>query len=176
MKIVDKIEARDRVEKLTEERRDDLFTQLITGKDATEEVETSRGRFTVKFPKAADILAIGKIAAFRRGYRPPESFDAESEMVNAMASTLDVVVVKGPKWFEGAKEANPNFTFLDAPSREFLAELYGKAHSFREKIERRLGEEKGPDDRGVPAEAGADDAVDGGAFGDLSSEQLDARP
>jgi len=170
MEVEDRIEPQEHVERLTEERRDDLFTRLVMGKDVTEETETSRGRFKLKYPKAADLLKIGKIAAFRRNHKPPESFDGETETINIMASTLDVVVVSGPKWFEDAKKANQNFSFTEVPSRAFLAELYGKAYSFREKVELRLGQTEEPADQRVPAEAGDDDPVDGGAFGGLSSE------
>ena len=173
MDIVDRIETRDQVEKLTEEQRDDLFTKMIMGKDVTETVQTGRGRFVVKYPKAADILRIGKIAAYRRNHRPVEGFDSETEMVNMMASTLDVVVVSGPKWFEDAKKLNQNFSFLEVPSRAFLAELYGKAYSFREKVELRLDQAEGSADQRIPPETGNDDALGGGAFGGLSSEPDD---
>jgi len=168
MGVVDRIDSQ--TEKLTEEQKDDLFTQLIMGKDYTEEVETSRGKFVVKFPRAADDLTIGKIAAARRNFRPPEAFDDEAEMTNIMASTLDVVVVSGPKWFEDAKKLNKNFTFLEVPSRLFIAELYGKAYSFRGKIEKGFSEEGEPANRGVPSETGDNGAVGGGAFEGLSSE------
>jgi hypothetical protein len=173
MKVVDRIDTRSKIEELTEEERDDFFTKMVTGKDVTEEVETRRGKFTVKYPKSEDLMVIGKIAANRRGYRPVEGFDAGTEMVNMMASTLDVVVVSGPKWFEDAKKANSNFSFLEVPSREFLTELYGKAYSFREKIESRLNEAERPADKRIPSEKGNDGSVDGGAFGGLSSEQDD---
>ena len=174
MEVVDRIETQERVEKLTEEKRDDLFTQLIMGKDVTETVETSRGRFIIKYPKAADLMKIGKVAALRRNYKPVEGFDVETEMINMMASTLDVIVVSGPKWFEDAKIINQNFSFLEAPSRVFLAELYGKAYVFREKVELRIDQAEGSADQRVPSKAGNDDAVDGGAFGDLSHEPDDS--
>jgi hypothetical protein len=173
MDVVDKINTKEQVEKLTEEQRDDLFTKLVMGKDVTETVETSKGNFVVKYPKNADILMIGKITAIRRNYKPAEAFDAESEMVNTMASTLDVVVVTGPKWFEDAKKT-ANFSFLEVPSRVFLAELYGKAYSFREKVEQRFNEAKRPDNRRISPETGDDGPVDGGAFGGLSNEQDDS--
>jgi hypothetical protein len=173
MEIVDQIETTERVERLTEEQRDDFFTKLVMGKDVTENVETDKGTFTVKFPKSKDILAIGRIMSLRRNFKPVEAFDSESDMVNTMASTLDVVVVSGPKWFEDAKKANLNFSFLEVPSREFLAELYGKAYSFREKVESRLNQTKGSADKRIPPQAGDDDPVDGGAFGCLSNEQGD---
>jgi hypothetical protein len=170
MKLVDRIEQKEQVEKLTEEQRDDFFTRLITGKDVTEEIETGKGVFTVKYPKSKDLLAAGRIAAFRRNFKPVEAFDAETEMLNSMTSLLDVVVVSGPAWFENAKKANPNFSFLEAPSRGFIMELYGKAYSFREKVESRLNQGEGTADQRVSASAGDADPVDSGAFGSLSNE------
>ncbi|MDR1176635.1 MAG: hypothetical protein LBK83_14320 [Treponema sp.] len=174
MQVVDRIDTQERVEKLTGEQRDDYFTKMVMGKDVTEEVETSKGIFTVKYPKSKDLLAIGRLMAFRRNFKPVEGFDAESEMVNTMASSLDVVVVSGPKWYEDAKKANLNFSFLEVPSRAFLAELYGKAYSFREQVESRFSEAEGPGDRRVPPEKGDAGPVDGGAFGSLSSEPDDS--
>ena len=173
MKVVDKIDTQEQVERLTEEQRDDFFTKLVMGKDVTEEVQTARGTFTIKYPKSKDIIAIGRIAAMRRNFKPVESFDAESEMINTMASTLDIVVVSGPKWYEDAKKANPQFSFLEVPGRAFLAELYGEAYSFREKVELRFNQTEGSADKRIPPEKGDDGPVDGGAFGGLSNEQDD---
>jgi hypothetical protein len=170
MKVVDRVETQERVERLTEEQKDDLFTSLTNGKDVTEEIETSRGKFTVKFPKVSDFLLIGKVAASRRENKPPSAFDMETEMINMMASTLDVVVVSGPKWFEDAKTRNKNFSFLDVPGRAFLTEFYGKAYMFREKVEQRLNPAKESGDKPTPAKTGDNAAVDGGAFGNPSSE------
>jgi hypothetical protein len=173
MKVVDRIETAERIEKLTEEQRDDYFTKLVMGKDVTEEIKTSKGVFTVKYPRSKDLLVIGRIMSLRRNFKPAEAFDAETEMINTMASTLDIIVVSGPKWFEDAKKANLDFSFLEVPSRAFLAELYGKAYSFREKAEQRLNQTEEPADRRVPPETGDDEVVGGGAFGGLSSEQDD---
>jgi len=175
MQVVDRVETQERVEKLTEEQKDDLFTKLITGKDVTEEIETSKGKFVVKYSKTADLLAIGKIAAYRRNYRPPECFDTETEMINMMASTLDIVVVSGPKWFEDVKTVNKNFSFLEVPSRAFLSELYGKAYSFREEVELRLDPPQGSGDKPVSAKESDDDTVGSGAFEALSGESGDSK-
>jgi hypothetical protein len=173
MKVVDGIDARNKVADMTEEQRDDLFTQLVLGKDVTEELETSQGTFTVKYPKPKDMIAIGKLAAYRRSYKPAEGFDAATEMDNMMASTLDVMVVSGPARYERAKKTVPNFSFLEVPSRAFIIELYGKAYSFREEVEQRLGEKREPGRQRVPAEEGAAGAVDGGTFGGISGESDD---
>jgi hypothetical protein len=170
MEIVNKIDTGPKVDELSEKERDDLFTQLVMGKDATEEVETSRGKFVVKYPKGSDMMAIGRIAAYRRDYKPASAFDVQTDMLNVMASTLDAVVVSGPPWFEAAKTANKNFTFLEVPSREFINELYGKAYTFRVQVDKRFEAEAGSGDKRVPAEPGATAAVDGGAFGGLASE------
>jgi hypothetical protein len=170
MKVVDAIDTTKKAEKLTEREREDYFTKLVMGKDVTEEVETKRGKFTVKYPKPADLIAIGRIMAFRRDYKPVEAFDARSEEMNLVTATLDVVVVSGPEWFENARKARTTFSFVEAPSRSFLLELYGKAYSFRAKVESVLTEGEGAGDQRVPAEPGDDGAVDGGAFGGLASQ------
>ncbi|MCL1993480.1 MAG: hypothetical protein FWG66_11105 [Spirochaetes bacterium] len=170
MKTVERISTERQAEKLAEDKKDDLFTQMVMGMDATEKVETSRGVFTLKYPRAADLMLIGRIAARRRDYKPAESFDPQTEAVNIMASTLDVMAVSGPKWYEDAKALNRDFSFMEVPSQEFLAELYVKARSFRGEVERRFGEEEKPAAKRVPAEENADEAVGGGAFGNLSYE------
>jgi hypothetical protein len=173
MKEVEGIDTKNKVDEMTEEERDDLFTRLVLGKDVTEEIETSQGSFTVKYPKPKDILAVGKLAAYRRNYRPAEGFDATTEMDNIMASTLDVIVISGPHWYERAKKTVPNFSFLEVPSRAFISELYGKAYSFRSEVEKRIDTKEEPEHKRVPPETSTDDPVDGGAFGGLSSEPDD---
>jgi hypothetical protein len=170
MKTVDAIDTEKTVEKLTEEEKEDFFTKMVMGKDVTEEIETGRGTFTVKYPKPKDVIAIGKIAAYRRNYKPVEAFDVASENDNIMTATLDVVVVSGPEWYENAKNANKFFSFVEVPSRKFLTEFYGKVYSFREQVEKCLDEGETPADQRVPAETGAHDDVDSGAFGGLASE------
>ncbi len=170
MKFVESIDSTSKAEELTAEQREDVFTRLVLGKDITEEVDTSRGRFVVKYPKPKDFLAIGRIAAYRRDYKPVGAFDGQTEMFNIMSATLDVVVVSGPAWFEKAKNTRKDFTILEVPSRTFLTELYGKAHSFRDKVDEIIDSETGTAGERVPPAEGADDAVDGGAFGGLSSE------
>lgn len=170
MKVVDEIDSSAKADELTQKEREDYFTKLIMGKDVTEEVKTSRGIFTVKYQKPKDMFAIGRIAAYRRDYKPAAAFDGQTEMFNVMVSTLDVVVVSGPDWFESAKKANKNFSFQEVPSREFISELYGKAYTFREQVDQSFETEAGTAGGTVPAADGADDAVDGGAFRGLSSE------
>ncbi|MGP1440213.1 MAG: hypothetical protein ACTTJ3_05680 [Treponema sp.] len=120
---------------LSEKEREDIFTQLLLGQDATGEVETSRGTFTVKFPKEKDRLAIGRLMCVNRGGLPVNSFDIETENRNLICSTLNILVVKIPNWFEDAKKKVKNFSFEEVPDEEFLLELYQKACSFRDKVQ-----------------------------------------
>jgi hypothetical protein len=170
MKIVDGIDTTKKAAELTESEREDYFTKLVMGKDVTEEFETNRGKFTIKYPKPNDLITIGRIMAFRRDYKPIEAFDTRSEEMNLVTATLDTVVVSGPEWFENAKKSKSNFSFVEVPSRAFLFDLYVKAHSFRGIVDSILEKGEGTDDSGVPAERGIDAPVDGGAFGGLSSE------
>ena len=127
---------------LSEKEREDIFTQLLLGQDATGEVETSRGTFTVKFPKEKDRLAIGRLMCVNRGGLPVNSFDIETENRNLICSTLNILVVKTPDWFEDAKKKVKNFSFEEVPDEEFLLELYQKACSFRDKVQESFRERR----------------------------------
>ena len=170
IEVVDRIENQETEEKLAEEQREKLFDKLVMGKDATGKVETSRGVFTVKFPKPIDKLKIGNLEAARRNYRPAAGFSEEADMINTLASTLDVLVVSGPKWFMDLKEANKNFSFLEVPSQTFLLELFGKAHSFREDVEQRIDEAGKPADQRIPSRDGDEEVVDSGSYGSFTDK------
>ena len=129
----DKAELKDN--SLTENEREDIFIKLLMGKDATGEVETSRGVFTVKFPKEKDRIAIGRLMSINRAGLPTNSFDVETENRNLICSTLNILVVGAPKWFETARNKVKNFGFEEVPDEEFLLELYQKACSFRDKVQ-----------------------------------------
>ena len=140
IKLVEKAKSLIKVkevdhETLSEKEREDVFTQLLLGQDATGGVETSRGTFTVKFPKEKDRLAIGRLMCVNRNGLPVNSFDIETENRNLICSTLNILVVKAPDWFEEAKKEVKNFSFEEVPDEEFLLELYQKACSFRDKVQ-----------------------------------------
>ncbi len=161
-------EAKSAVEKsddaLSEQDRDDLFTKLLTGQDATGEVETSRGTFTVKFPKEKDLLHIGRLMSINRGGLPVASFDMATENRNLICSTLNVVVTGCPEWFEKAKQEHPNFSFEEVPDDEFLLELYQKAQNFREQVQQSLTPKKGARPVNMASAESVDDPVGTGIF------------
>lgn len=175
MQLVDKIDTRERVEKLTEERRDDFFVRMITGKDVTEDVETSKGVFTLKYPKAKDLLSIGRIAAFRRDFKPVDGYDAGTEMLNIMAATLDVMVVSGPRWFEDAKKQIQTFLFWRRRAVSSSRNFTVKRIRFERTLSAALIREKGRTiSEYLPQ--GDDDPMGGGAFGSLANEPDDTKP
>ena len=147
-------------EVLSTEERNDVFTQLLMGNDATCEVETSKGTFTIKFPKQKDSLAIGRLMCINRGGLPVGSFDVETENRNLICSTLNILVVGAPDWFENAKQKNKNFSFEEVPDEEFLIELYQKACSFRKEVQESFKEKKGTEPTGISTREGVADNVD----------------
>lgn len=167
MKIVDKIEAKDDV--LTEKQENDLFYQLVRGKDITETVETKRGSFEVKFPKEKDIIKIGRLCALRRSGIAASNYDAATDQNIYVTSFLDIVVLSGPAWFENAKKENKNFSWEEMPDMDFVNDVYMKAYTFRNKVQEQLraeadsGHDKESGDKDVPA------AVQDGLFEGVNS-------
>jgi hypothetical protein len=130
----------DDQEKMAEEtsldgKRNELFYAMLNGQTVTDTVKTSRGDFTVKFPKQKDIIAIGRIAAFMRGGIPAANFDAVSDYEIQKVATLDVMITEGPPWFESARKKNRNFSWRDVPDARFVDEAYAKALQFRQGVQ-----------------------------------------
>ena len=133
MKVVDKIEKKD--DELNEEELNDLFYQLARGKDITEEIETSRGKFTVKYPKQKDLIAAGRKAAFKRNGFSSNALDFNSEQIIQKTSLLDIIVISGPAWYENIKKNNKSFGWEEMPDASFIDEVFAKAYMFRNKVQ-----------------------------------------
>ncbi len=136
MKIVDKIESKSDV--LTEKQENDLFYQLVRGKDITESVKTKRGNFEIKFPKEKDIIKIGRLCALRRSGIAASNYDAATDQNIYVTSFLDIVVLSGPAWYENAKKENKNFSWEEMPDVDFVNDVYMKAYTFRNKVQKQL--------------------------------------
>lgn len=154
MKIVKEIEQKNDV--LTERQMNDLFYQLVRGKDITETVETKRGNFEVKFPKEKDIIKIGRLCALRRSGIAASNYDAATDQNIYVTSFLDIVVLGGPAWFENAKKENKNFSWEEMPDVDFVNDVYMKAYTFRNKVQEQLraeadsGHDKKSGDKNIP--------------------------
>lgn len=107
-------------EEYSQEKQNDIFYTLLSGKTYKETVETSRGNFVLKFPKHKDVMQIDRRVALMRGGVPAESFDTIANFNLQKVATLDVMVESGPKWYDNLKSKNPNFSWGDMPDSNFI--------------------------------------------------------
>ena len=128
----------EKEEELNEIQRVDMFNAIVRGNDVTEWIETTHGKFKIKFPRIADIQRIGRLQAFRMNGVPAESMDRDIYLLMQQVATLDTIVLDGPAWYQNAKKENVNFTWADIPTQSFIQEVYAKAYNFRLKVQMQL--------------------------------------
>lgn len=157
-------------EELDEVQKVDLFNSIVMGKDVTEVINTSRGDFKVKFPRARDIQQIGRLQALRLNGIPIECFDRNVLALIQEIATLDVVVIDGPAWYKNAKKENVNFSWLDVPSQSFIQEVYAKAYEFRLKVQKQLESNNKEGNSEMAAVSNVEDNGSPGLFDKISSE------
>ena len=165
---VEKLETT--TETLNDEERTSMFNAIVMGKDVTETIETSRGKFKVKYPRARDIQAIGRLQAFRLNGVPIECFDKNVLALIQEIATLDVVVLEGPAWYENAKKENINFSWLDIPSQSFIQEVYAKAYHFRLEVQKLIESDSEEGNKGLDSVSNIEDNGSPGLFDGVSSE------
>ena len=166
MRISDEIKQ-EPIGEIEEDR--DIFFALISGKTVTEEIETSRGVFTVKFPKQKDLLYIDRRVAAMRAGLPASAFDAASNFSMQKTAFLDAVVESGPEWFNKLRKKSPSFTWEEVPDVDFVDEVYVKAWSFREKVQGKFREAKDAGNIGAADGAELSPAVDDGLFSGVAA-------
>ena len=136
MKLTEEINHEE-TEIMSVQKHDDLFFSMLNGNTVEETVTTSRGEFTVKFPKQTDILAIARIAAVMRNGIQANNFDVNGDYEIQKCATLDIIVTSGPAWFNKAKSV-PSFSWRNMPDANFTDEVYAKALSFRQDVQAEL--------------------------------------
>lgn len=128
-------------EELTMQAQDDLFYKIVRGEDVTETIETTRGKFTIKYPRIRDLETIGRLTAMRQNELPQASFEATIYSIMQKVATLDVLTISGPAWFENAKKENTKGTvWQNIPLVAFVDEVYSKTLAFRDKVQGLLEE------------------------------------
>lgn len=167
MKVVDKVETKE--ELLSETQENDLFYQLVRGKDITETIETKRGSFIVKFPKEKDIIKIGRLCALRRGGIAATNYDAATDQNIYVTSFLDIVVLSGPAWYENAKNENKNFGWEEMPDIDFVNDVYMKAYTFRNKVQEQFRNENRAGDNKETGNKNISKTVQDGLFEGINS-------
>lgn len=157
------------IEELTTGEKENLFGSIVRGKDVTEEIETSRGKFKVKFPRMSDLEAIGRVLAYRMNGLSVQSMDPNVYNLMQQIAMLDVVVVSGPAWYENAKKED-GFTWANVPIQSFIQEVYAKASEFRLKVSKMLESDTGHDNKRMAAAESGDNAAESGLFEGMSGE------
>ena len=157
-------------EELTEDQRTDMFTSIVMGKDVTEIIKTSRGEFKVKYPRARDLQAIGRLQAYRLNGVPANSFDENILAFIQQVATLDILVLEGPTWYENAKKENVNFSWLDIPSQSFIMEVYSSLYTFRLKVQKLIESNGKEGNTGVDSVPDVKDNGSPGLFDNIKSE------
>ena len=174
MKVVEAIKKNED-DFLSDAQKDNLFESIVRGKDVIEEIETSRGKFEVKFPRTTDIETIGKLTAYRLRGLSVQCFDEQIYNLIQMVATLDVVIVSGPAWFENVKKDNKDFSWGDVPSQKFIGEVYAKALEFRKKVQELVDGDTDKENPGMVAASAGADSDGAGVFENVSGSTKQTR-
>lgn len=167
MEITEEIKQADVFD---DEKQEDIFYALLNGKTVKETIETSRGKFVVKFPKQKDLMLIDRRVAFMRGGVAAANFDEIANFTLQKIAFLDVVIESGEKWFNNLKEKNENFTWGDMPDTDFIDEVYVKAWSFRLKVQSNFRGNEEKTNKGTVVEENIQETVDDGLFSGVAGK------
>lgn len=167
MEITEEIKQ---AEVFDDEKQEDIFYALLNGKTVKETIETSRGKFVVKFPKQKDLMFIDRKIAAMRGGLPASSFDDMANFAMQKVAYLDVVIESGENWFNNIKEKNKSFSWGDMPDTDFIDEVYVKAWSFRLKVQSNFRGNEEKTDKGTVVEENVSETVDDGLFSGVAGK------
>ena len=167
MEITEEIKQ---AEVFDDENQEDIFYALLNGKTVKETIETSRGKFVVKFPKQKDLMFIDRKIAAMRGGLPASSFDDMANFAMQKVAYLDVVIESGENWFNNIKEKNKSFSWGDMPDTDFIDEVYVKAWSFRLKVQSNFRGNEEKTDKGTVVEENIQETVDNGLFSGVAGK------
>lgn len=145
-------------QELSAEKQADLFNAIVRGEDCTEVIKTTRGDFKIKYPRVADIEAIGRLAAARQNELPATSFDNGILSLIQKVALLDILTVEGPGWYENAKaELTSGSVWQNIPLQSFIDEVYSKTLEFRNKVQTMLEKGRKATDKRVAPDASTTD-------------------
>ena len=165
--ITDEVEEKEK--ELSDEQKDELFYAIIMGKQITKVIHTSRGDFTVKYPKEKDRAAIDLLEASRRKGLPVGSFSPIANSRLNEIATLDVVVIDGPGWYKNAKERNKKFSWGDMPDTEFVDSIFVEAWTFFQTVQSRFSENKESENTKPADKENLPETVGGGLFSGVAT-------
>lgn len=157
-------EVQEEKKELSDEQSKDIFYAIVMGKQITKVIHTSRGDFTVKFPKEKDRAAIELLEASRRGGFAVETFTPTANSRLNEIATLDVVVIDYPTWFKAAKERNKKFSWGDVPDTEFVDSIFVEAWTFFQAVQSRFTDSKESESTKSAESEDVSETVGGGLF------------
>ena len=167
MEITEEIKQ---AEVFDDEKEEYILYAVLNGKTVRETIETSRGKFVVKFPKQKDLMFIDRKIAAMRGGLPASSFDDMANFAMQKVAYLDVVIESGENWFNNIKEKNKSFSWGDMPDTDFIDEVYVKAWSFRLKVQSNFRGNEEKTDKGSIVEENVSETVDNGLFSGVAGK------
>ncbi|MGL4981268.1 MAG: hypothetical protein ACRC4W_00160 [Treponemataceae bacterium] len=175
MTFEDKPKEIESEEEISIDEQDDIFYALLRGKNITETVKTSRGRFKIKFPIQKDLITINRLVASMRNGVPCTSFDVDANFMMYKIAFLNIVVIDGENWFVKLKKQYKNETWEEVPDTNFIDEIFVMAYSFRNEIESRIGKnETNPDESVHMEQQGVQEAVVNGLFDGVGSGEKES--
>lgn len=166
MEITEEIKQ---AEVFDDEKQEDIFYSLLNGKTVKETIDTSRGKFVVKFPKQKDLMLINRRIAAMRGGIPASSFDDMANFTMQQIAYLDAVIESGESWFNNIRQKNKSFSWGDMPDTDFVNEVYVKAWSFRVKVQSNFRSNEKPTDKGTAVEEDVSEVVGDGIFSGVAA-------
>lgn len=169
MEITEEIKTEETLKAFNDNKQNDLFFTLLSGRTIKETITTTRGKFVVKFPKQKDLLFVDRRTAAMRGGIPAENFDTAANYAMQKIAFLDTVIVSGEDWYNNIKKSNKSFSWGDMPDADFVDEVYVKAWSFRCSVQDDLKRNERKADSGLSDNASVQSDVDNGLFSDVAS-------
>lgn len=163
-KISDEVIDENEVNEENDISKDDVFYAVICGKQITKTIKTSRGDFTVKYPKEKDRILIERLEAQMRNGVPYESFSvAANTRLNEIA-TLDVVVIETPEWFKAQKTKRRGFGWADIPDTKLVDDLYMETWQFFREVQEVFTSDTPTENTQAVDGGNVPEAVGGGLF------------
>lgn len=101
------------------QKGNEIFEKLLNGEDVTDQVETERGVFTIKYPTNEDDLEIARVKSRMLKDIDLEKTDTETLILIEAQACIDVCLVGFPDWWKGSEKCPDKF-LLGVLYRGFL--------------------------------------------------------
>jgi hypothetical protein len=145
----------------------EILEKLLSGEDIFETIDTPRGQFVMKYPRPRTLRQIQVLLAQRFEGTDLSKLPERTVRFYELYATLDVVVVKAPKWWDDLDSAE------DCPDDQLAGDLYRRYLRFYNRIQSEIAG-TGTQSRDSPEGSVTDDkeaSLGDGAFSGLAHGQ-----